>query len=76
MGGDLFAMVYDAGRDACTGSTPAVVSRRSARRHGLAAMPSTGIQRNGARRGGGVGRCTGVSRLPLAEVLALAVPVC
>jgi gamma-glutamyltranspeptidase/glutathione hydrolase len=61
MGGDLFAMVYDAGRDAlhglnASGPAPGGLSPELLLRRGMAAMPATGHpQRDGAGRRGGMG---------------------
>jgi len=77
MGGDLFAMVYDAGRDAlyglnASGPAPGGLSTGVLRRHGLDAMPATGI--HSVTVPGAVGGWAALherfGRLPLADVLA------
>jgi gamma-glutamyltranspeptidase/glutathione hydrolase len=80
MGGDLFAMVYDAGRDAlhglnASGSAPAGLSPDLLQRRGIGTMPETGI--HSVTVPGAVGGWAALQarfgRLPLADVLAPAV---
>ena len=77
MGGDLFAMVYDAGRDAlhglnASGPAPASVGPDRLRSRGVTAMPATGI--HSVTVPGAVGGWAALhgrfGRLPLADVLA------
>ena len=80
MGGDLFAMVYEAGRDAlhglnASGPAPGGLSPDLLRRRGMAAMPATGIHSvtvPGAVAGWAALHAR-FGRLPLADVLAPAV---
>jgi gamma-glutamyltranspeptidase / glutathione hydrolase len=80
MGGDLFAMVYDAGPDAlhglnASGPAPGGLSPELLRRHGMEAMPATGIHSvtvPGAVAGWAALHAR-FGRLPLADLLAPAV---
>ena len=77
MGGDLFAMVYDARTDTldglnASGPSPSGLSPATLRRHGLSAMPSAGIHSvtvPGAVAGWGALR-ERFGRLTFAELLA------
>jgi len=80
MGGDLFALVYDAGRDAlhglnASGPAPGGLSTGVLRRFGMTAMPATGI--HSVTVPGAVGGWAALherfGRVPLADVLAPAI---